>query len=233
MDDISPLIAFAGGLLSLLSPCMLPMIPVYIASLSGPEIFESGIAGRRLFVFRHSLSFVVGFSVIFILLGAGAGIAGLSLSSHVELFRQISGSIMIIFGLFMLAAPGISWLNYEKRLAPSQSIRSGYLRSFIIGIIFSLAWTPCVGPVLGGILTLALNSQSGWTGAYLLTIYSIGLGVPFLLIGLVFDSALPWLKRVNRYSKYIYLVSGVLLIAVGILIILNKLSWFSYSFAVQ
>jgi cytochrome c-type biogenesis protein len=228
MDNISPLVAFTGGLLSLFSPCVLPMIPVYIASLCGPEIFQSGVKGHRLSIFFHSLSFVIGFSIVFILLGTGAGAIGLVISSNLILVRRISGSLMILFGLFLLAATRISWLNYEKRLTPTRSVATGYLRSLIIGIIFAVAWTPCVGPVLGGILTLAFNSESAWSGSYLLAFYSLGLGLPFLIIGVLFDSLAPWLKRISRYSSYIYIFSGLLLIAVGILIWLDKLNWFSF-----
>lgn len=228
MDSISPLVAFIGGLLSLLSPCILPIVPVYIASLCGPEIFQKGIGGHRLTIFFHSLSFIMGFSAIFIILGTGAGLVGFSIGSHLLLVHRIAGSLMIIFGLFLLAAPKISWLNYEKRMAPNRSVTSGYLRSLILGILFALAWTPCVGPVLGSILTLAFNSGSGWRGGYLLAFYSLGIGLPFLIIGLALDSLLPWLKRINRYSLYIYTLSGLLLVAAGILILMNRLSWFSF-----
>jgi cytochrome c-type biogenesis protein len=204
------------------------MIPVYIASLCGPETFQSGARGHRLSIFFHSLSFVLGFSIIFILLGTGAGAVGQIISSNLYLVRRISGSLMVLFGLFLLAAPRISWLNYEKRLAPSHSLATGYLRSLIIGIIFAVAWTPCVGPILGGILTLAYNSESAWRGTYLLAFYSAGLALPFLVIGILFDSLSPLLKQIRRYSSYIYIFSGVLLIATGILIWLNKLNWFSY-----
>jgi cytochrome c-type biogenesis protein len=226
MDNLSPLVAFIGGLASLLSPCILPMIPVYIASLSGPEVLQGGAAQRRLPIFLHSLSFIAGFSVVFIVLGSGIGLIGFAISAHQVLVRWISGSLMILLGLFMLAATRINWLNFEKRLSPGQNATGGYLRSFVIGLIFALAWTPCVGPVLGGILTLALNSGSGWQGGYLLAFYSLGVGLPFLVIGLAFDSLAPWLKRINRYSGYIYIFSGLLLIVIGILILINKLSWF-------
>jgi len=227
MDGLSPLVAFIGGLLSLLSPCILPVIPVYIASLSGPEIFRDGIRGHRLTVFFHSLSFIIGFSGVFMMMGAGAGLIGFTISPYLSLVRWISGSLLIVFGLFMLAAPRISWLNYEKRLNPDISITSGYLRSFVIGIIFALAWTPCVGPVLGGILSLALNSESAWQGSFLLAFYSLGLALPFLIIGVAFDSSRSLLKRIYRHSAYIYIVSGILLITVGILILIDRLSWFS------
>ncbi len=229
MDGISPWVALTGGLVSLLSPCILPMIPVYFASLAGPEISQNGISGHRLSIFIHSLSFIAGFSIIFILMGAGAGLIGFTVRSQISLVRLISGSLMILFGLFMLAAIKIPWLNYEKRLQARGSLASGYLRSFILGVLFTPVWTPCAGPVLGSIATLALDSGSGWQGGYLLAFYSLGIGIPFLIFGLAYNSVLPWLKRINRYSTYIYIFSGVLLVALGILIIINKLTWISLS----
>jgi cytochrome c-type biogenesis protein len=121
----------------------------------------------------------------------------------------------------------VPWLNYERRLAPSLGTTIGYLRSFLTGGIFSLAWTPCVGPILGSVLTLALGSETAWQGAYLLAIYSLGLGLPFLIIGAAFGSITPLLRRINRYSNWIYIISGLLLITIGILILTNKLVWFS------
>jgi len=225
MEHVSLLIAFTAGLLSFLSPCVLPLVPVYLASLCGPEIFDAKVSRRRFPVFLHSFSFVIGFSIVFTILGAGAGLAGFIISSHLALIRQIAGILLIAFGFFLLAALKIPWLNYEKRLAPSQSTATGYLRSFLTGAIFTLAWTPCVGPILGSILTLALGSGTAWLGAHLLAIYSLGLGAPFLVIGAAFDFFTPFLKRIYRYSTAIYIFSGILLIAVGILILTNNLVW--------
>jgi len=226
MEEISFLVAFSAGLLSFLSPCVLPLVPVYLASLVGPEIFVTGAYKSRISLFLHSLSFVIGFSVVFTILGAGAGLVGFAISAHLVVIRQIAGSLLIVFGSFILAALKVPWLNFEKRLTPSQSVTTGYLRSFLTGSIFCLAWTPCVGPILGGVLTLALGSETAWQGAYLLAIYSLGLGLPFLLIGAAFDSITPLLKHAHRYSTAIYIISGLLLIAVGILILTNRLVWF-------
>ena len=226
MEEISFLIAFSAGLLSFLSPCVLPLVPVYLASLAGPEIFDAKATRKRMPLFLHSLSFVIGFSIVFTILGAGVGLVGFAISAHLVIMRQIAGSLLIVFGLFILAALKVPWLNFEKHLAPSQSVTTGYLRSFLTGGIFSLAWTPCVGPILGGILTLALGSETAWQGAYLLAIYSLGLGLPFLIMGIAFDSITPLLKRIRRYSTAIYIISGLLLIATGILILTNRLVWF-------
>ena len=219
-------ISLVAGLASFLSPCVLPLAPVYLASLVGPEIFDDSTKRRRLPIFLHSLSFVVGFSVIFSLWGAGAGLVGFAINPNSVVIRLIAGSLLIVFGLFMLVALKVPWLNYEKRLTPSLGKTGGYMRSFLTGSIFCFAWTPCVGPILGGVLTLALDSATAWHGAYLLATYSLGLGLPFLVIGAAFAAVTPLLKRVNRYSSWIYIISGLLLIAIGILILTNRLVWF-------
>jgi cytochrome c-type biogenesis protein len=215
-------------LVSLLSPCTLPMIPVYLASLSGPEILSEGIRIHLMSIFFHSLTFVIGFSLIFVILGGGAGLIGSTISSHLLLVHHIAGGLLILFGLLMIASLKVSWLNYEKRLATPKSVASGYARSFLIGIIFTLAWTPCAGPVLGSILTLAFNSELTWRGSYLLGFYSLGIALPLIVIGLAFDSLSPLLKRISRFSVYWYILSGVFLISIGILIVINKLTWFSF-----
>jgi len=227
MPSISIIAAFTAGLLSFLSPCVVPLVPVYLASLVGPEILETKASRRRIPIFLHSLSFVAGFSIIFVTLGAIAGLTGFAINPSSALLNKIAGGLVIAFGLFMLAALKIPWLNYEKRLSPSLGSTTGYLRSLLTGAIFSLAWTPCVGPILGGILTLALGSETAWHGAYLLAIYSLGLGLPFLIIGAAFDSISPLLRRIHRYSNLIYIISGLLLIAIGALILTNSLTWFS------
>jgi len=219
------LVAFGAGLLSFLSPCVLPLVPVYLGTVCGPEILEPGAEKKRLPLFFHSLSFVVGFSLVFIILGASVGLLGFTLNFDMALTQYIAGGLLIAFGIFLLASLKIPWLNYERRLTPSTGATTGYLRSLIIGAIFSLAWTPCVGPVLGGILTLAWSSETAWQGACLLAIYSLGLGLPFLIIGAAFDSVRPLLRRIHRYSTWSYIISGLLLIAIGILILTGNLSW--------
>ena len=226
MEHISLWVALGAGLASFLSPCVLPLVPVYLASLAGPEIFDTTAARRRAHIFYHSLIFVVGFTLVFTVMGVGAGLAGFVISSHLALIGKIAGSLLIVFGLLMLAALKIPRLNYEKRLTLPLGTTTGYLRSLLIGAIFSLAWTPCVGPILGGILVLAWSSETAWHGGYLLATYSLGLGLPFLAIGATFDSITPFLKRIYRYSNWIYIISGLLLIIIGILILTNNLTWF-------
>ncbi|MBU2535337.1 MAG: cytochrome c biogenesis protein CcdA [Chloroflexi bacterium] len=224
---MSVAVAFTAGLLSFLSPCVLPLVPVYFASLVGPELLDKKGSGLRLPTFLHSLSFVLGFSLVFTTMGAIAGLTAFAINPSLALLNKISGSFLIAFGVFLLAALKIPWLNYEKRLNPSLGNTTGYLRSFLIGASFSLAWTACVGPILGAILTVALNTGTAWHGACLLAIYSLGLGLPFLVIGLAFDSLSPVLKRIQRYTGIIHVISGLLLIIIGILVLTDKVRWFS------
>jgi len=227
MDNISVLIAFGGGVLSFLSPCVLPLVPVYLASIAGSQIFDEGVSKRRLPLFLHSLTFVVGFSLVFAALGAIAGLTAFAINPSLAVLNKIAGSLLVTFGLLMLLALKVPWLNFEKRLDASRVKATGYTRSFVIGAAFSLAWTGCATPILGGILALALNTATAWQGASLLAIYSMGLGVPFLVMGIAFDYVAPLLKRLNRYSRAINIVSGLLLIIVGILVLMNRLSWVS------
>jgi cytochrome c-type biogenesis protein len=226
VENISVLVAFGGGLLSFLSPCVLPLVPVYLASIAGADVF-TGAGRMRVPLFFHSLNFVIGFSLVFVALGAIAGLTGFAINPSTVFLNRLSGSLLIAFGAFMLAALKLPWLNYEKRLNAPVTSKTGYLRSFFIGAVFSMAWTACVGPVLGGILAIALNTATAWRGAYLLAFYSLGLGLPFLLLGVAFDFMLPLLKRIQRYSRLITVASGILLILIGVLTLTNNIHWFS------
>jgi cytochrome c-type biogenesis protein len=224
-ENVSLLVAFGGGLLSFLSPCVLPMVPVYLATLNGPGVLEG--KGAPVPAFLHSLGFVLGFSVVFIVLGAIFGLTGYAVNPDYPLLRTIAGWLLIAFGVFLLAATRVPWLNFERRLAPSLGSKAGYLRSFAIGGVFSLSWTACIGPILGSILTIASTRATAWQGAYLLGVYSLGLGLPFLVVGAAYDSVLPVLKRLQRYTGIIHVVSGFLLIAVGVLVLTGTVNWIS------
>ncbi len=221
---MSPLVALGAGLLSFLSPCVLPLAPVYLASLYGPEIFDAS-RRARLPVFLHALSFVAGFFVVFVALGVAAGLTGFAIGPGTTAVRMISGALMVAFGAFILLALKVPWLNYEARLAPSRRTTTGYLRSFLTGAVFTLAWTPCISPVLGSIIMLSMSEGTAWQGGYLLGVYAIGLGLPFLAIGVAFDAISPLLRRINRYSVWISVVSAALIIAMGVLTLTNHLTW--------
>lgn len=219
MPDYSVHVAFGAGLLSFVSPCVLPLVPVYLANLAGPSALSPDAKRRPILL--HSVSFVAGFSAVFIGLGTSAGLLGAAFPT--DLLSTIGGVILIVFGVFVIAATWVPWLNYEKHLRSSFGQGSGYLRSFVVGGAFSLGWTPCVGPVLGGILTMASASQTAWKGAYLLTAYSLGLGLPFIAVGLALGTALPTLRWVRRRSNIIAPLSAILLIAVGVLMLTDNL----------
>jgi cytochrome c-type biogenesis protein len=225
MTQIPYIVAFSGGLLSFFSPCVLPLVPAYLANLAGVTAIDPQTRKSYLPALFHSLSFVLGFSLIFIGLGASVGLIGTTIAAHSTLLRQIAGGLIIAFGIFLIASFKLPWLNYEKRLKTTTSSNPGYLRSIGIGAAFALGWTPCIGPILGAILTLAWSSQTVAEGAILLTIYSLGLGIPFIILGLVWGAIMPLWKSINRYLGVISIVSGVLLIIVGILILTGNLAW--------
>jgi len=227
MNDISYALAFSGGLLSFFSPCVLPLVPAYLANLAGVTAIDPNSRKSFLPALFHSVAFVLGFSIIFIGLGASVGLIGNTITAHSILLRYIAGSLIIAFGIFLIAAYKLPWLNYEKRLKTTASGNPGYFRSVGIGAAFALGWTPCIGPILGAILMIAINSQTVGQGALLLAIYSLGLGIPFIVIGLAWGAIMPLWKSINRYLGIISIVSGVLLIVVGILMLTGNLAWFS------
>ncbi len=219
MPDYSLPVAFGAGILSFLSPCVLPLVPIYLANLGGAVSLSGEV--KRWIILAHAVCFVAGFSVIFILVGASVGLIGAILPANV--LRNVGGAVLIVFGLFMLAATWVPWLNYEMRLGGRLGGSTGYVRSGLLGAAFALGWTPCVGPILGGILTLAAASQTAWNGVYLLAVYSLGLGVPFIAVGLALGAALPVVRWLRRWSGVVSIVSGILLIIVGILMLTNTL----------
>jgi cytochrome c-type biogenesis protein len=231
--QVTILLAFTSGLLAFFSACILPLIPVFLASMAGPEIFEEKSKRRHLPLFWYSLSFVIGFTLVFTLFGAGSGLIGAALQSHLDLIRKISGALLTAFGVFMLASLKIPWLNYSKHINLPVPGGNGYVRAFIMGAVFPVAWVPCTSWTLGGILLLAGTSQTAWNGALLLAVYSLGLGLPFLILGAAFDTVKPLLKKVGRYSTWFFLISGLLLIVVGILVLTNQLFWFQSWFQSQ
>jgi cytochrome c-type biogenesis protein len=228
MDNVTVWAAFVAGIASFITPCVLPMVPVYLASLAGPEILE-GRSSSRWPLFLHALSFVLGMGLVFTLTGALVGLVGININPNSQAVQKISGGLLIFFGLVMLAAGFIPWLNFEKRLSPKAGQSSSYIRSFIVGASFTIAWSPCYGPILGSVLTIAGTSETAGKGALLLAVYSLGLGLPFLLIGAFFSTLTPLLKRIGRFSRWIYFASGALLVIAGILILLGKISFLYFN----
>jgi len=221
-EPISLALAFGAGMLAFLSPCILPLVPVYVAQLTGTTLQTpaNSISWRSFF---HALTFVLGFSAVFVTLGAAVGLLGSVATDLIPLLRQLSGILLVIMGLHLIGVFRIPFLYRELRLDVDLPPRVGYLRSAAMGAAFSIGWTPCVGPVLGGILGLAYTSQTVLQGTALLAAFSLGLGVPFLAVGLALSTVSGWLKRLHRFLPAISVVSGVLLIAIGILIFTDKL----------
>jgi len=227
LSDITYWTAIGAGLLSFFSPCVLPLVPAYIANLAGASAIDSNEKRKIWPTLLHSIAFVLGFSVLFILMGASAGLIGSAITAYAETLRIVSGIVVIIFGIFLIAAYKIPWLNYEKRLHLQGARDPGYLRSMLIGSAFAVGWTPCIGPILGSILFIASYTQETTKGALLLAAYSLGMGIPFLLIGLAWSYIMPFWKGLNRHLALISIISGALLIIVGILILTGQLTWLS------
>jgi cytochrome c-type biogenesis protein len=249
----APLIAFLAGLLSFVSPCVLPLVPVYLAQLAGTAASMGVSPHARRVTFLHAVSFVLGFSLIFIALGASLGLIGAGMREHQRLLAQVAGVLIIVMGLHLTGIVRIPWLYRTFTVplpvtatagahAPAGRSSSGvavapppvrpvdFGRSALVGAGFALGWTPCIGPVLGSILGFAAAQGTVAKGALLLVFYSAGLGVPFLVAGMAVGSVTAYLKRLNRFLPAIEIASGVLLIIAGILLFTNKLTIFNQYF---
>jgi cytochrome c-type biogenesis protein len=209
-------VAFAAGLLSFLSPCVLPLVPSYIGFLTGMTLPE--MSGRRRVALLHALFFVAGFSLVFILLGASATALGRALNYYQIWLQRLGGLLIIGFGLVSLGVVKLDLLTQERRLHVERK-PVGYLGSTLVGMAFAAGWTPCIGPVLGAILGLAATSTDVTRGMVLLAVYSAGLAVPFLVAAVAVESFLGWFQRFRRYLPWVMRISGVLLVFVGILLL--------------
>ena len=222
ITDITFLGAFTGGIISFASPCVLPLVPVYLANIAGPAVFTPGLTNRRHILF-HTISFIIGFSLVYTPLGAVLGLLGAAAPQGV--LEKVSGALLITFGVFLIAATKVPWLNYEKRLDFTRAKGSGYLRSLLLGVIFSLGWIPCTSPILGSIAAVAAGTQTAWRGAYLLLAYCLGLGLPFIAVGLAWESASRYIRWISRHAFVISMVAAVLLISIGILMLTGYLEY--------
>jgi len=227
ISDVTYWTAFIAGLLSFFSPCVLPLVPAYLANLAGTSAIEVGASRRVWPTLLHSVAFVLGFSILFILMGASAGLIGASVIAYSDTLRIVSGIVVIVFGVFLIAAYKIPWLNYEKRMHLKSASSPGYIRSLLIGAAFAVGWTPCIGPILGSILFIASYTGETIKGAALLAVYSLGMGIPFLIIGLAWSYIVPFWSGITRHLGLISIISGVLLIIVGILMLTGQLAWLS------
>ena len=211
-------VAFVAGLLSFLSPCVLPLVPSYVGFLTGMSLPE--MTSRRRIAVAHALCFVIGFSLIFVLLGASATALGRALKYYQVWLTRAGGVLIIIFGLYMLGVFNISLFARERRVHIADK-PVGYLGTLLVGIAFGAGWTPCIGPILGSILTYTASSADMQRGLWLLLAYSLGLAVPFLLSAVAVERFLDVFARMKRQMGWITRTSGVLMIAVGILMVTN------------
>lgn len=217
--------AFAAGIVSFLSPCVLPLIPAYLSFMTGLTIAElSGRRGGSARVMVPAVLFVLGFSLVFVGLGISATVLGQFLVQYRGIAEKVGGVLVMAFGLLMLGIIKVPWLYGEARADMAASRRFGRAAALVMGMSFAAGWTPCVGPILGAILGLAAG-QTGdiGRGALLLLAYSAGLGVPFLLVALLFERVRPLLGWLNRHAVTVNRVAGVLLIIVGALIVTGRL----------
>jgi cytochrome c-type biogenesis protein len=212
-------VAFAAGMLSFLSPCVLPLVPSYIGFLTGMSLPE--VRGRRRVALGHALLFVLGFSLVFVLLGASATALGRALNYYQQWLQRIGGILIIGFGFVCLGVIRVGFLDQERRLRMEHK-PVGYLGSALVGMAFAAGWTPCIGPVLGGILGLAATSSDLTRGTLLLAAYSAGLAVPFLLAAVALESFLEWFQRFRRYLPWVMRLSGALLVFVGLLMVTGE-----------
>jgi cytochrome c-type biogenesis protein len=212
-------VAFVAGVLSFLSPCVLPLVPSYIGFLTGMTLPEIGT--RRRAALLHALLFVLGFSLVFILLGATATALGRALGYYQVWLQRAGGVLIILFGLVCLGVLSARPLLSEHRMQLEQK-PLGYLGSAVVGMAFAAGWTPCIGPVLGGILGLAATSTDVTRGMLLLAVYSAGLALPFLLAAIAVESFLGWFQRFRRFLPWVMRLSGLLLILVGGLLVTGQ-----------
>ena len=216
---IELLVALGAGLLSFLSPCVLPLIPGYISYISGQSLQE--VLNSKKLNFFPLILFCLGFSTVFIILGASASLLGQTLLQNSEILRILAGLIIIIFSLQLLGLINIPYLNFEKRIDAKES--RGILFPYIIGLAFGFGWTPCIGPILGSILTLAAIEETLNKAVILLSLYSIGLAIPFIISGILIQKFLIFSKNFKKNINLVSKIGGIILLLTGILILTNQL----------
>lgn len=226
MADPTIIVALLAGLSSFIAPCILPMIPAFLAHISGTTVTELGskngtvLSINRANIILNTIFFVLGFSVVFSILGVIINsVLSSAANEFTESLNMVAGIIIVAFGIFLLLSTKIRSLNVEKKFFPKNS-KSSYPMSFVFGLVFAVGWTPCVGPILGTILTLAATTPS--ISFSLLLAYSFGLGIPFILIGIFFSRAVKIIRSMAKHLKYYNVILGAFIIVLGILVFTNQ-----------
>ena len=224
-DQVTLLAAFAAGFLSFVSPCVLPLIPGYVSFVSGLTLEEmrgdTAVTNARRQVLIASLWFVLGFSLVFIALGATASVIGKVILKNQPILSKVAGAILVVLGLHTMGVFRLRFLESEKRVH-TQSKPRGPLGAVLVGVAFAFGWTPCIGPILGGILTIAGSRETVAEGVQLLAVYSMGLGIPFLLTAMAINQFFAASARIRKYYHAIEIISGALIVVIGLLIFFNQ-----------
>ena len=230
MPDVSIYMAFAAGLISFLSPCVLPLVPGYISFISGVSFAEMRekeesmplLSKEKRIILYNSIFFITGFSMIFILLGATATWIGTVISSKISILTKLAGLVIIFFGIYMMGFIRPRFLYKEARFQIKDR-RFGYVGALLIGAAFAFGWTPCIGPILAGILTYAGTLKNVNQGVFLLLIYSLGLGIPFLVTAIGINQFWRFFNRIKKYIRLLEVTSGAIMVILGFMIFTNKL----------
>jgi cytochrome c-type biogenesis protein len=225
--DLSLLVAFGAGVLSFVSPCVLPLVPAYVGMLAGATVSAGRVSPARTML--HAVAFVTGFGAVFVGLGASVGLVGFAFQDVVRslAFRVVAGGALVVLGLHGAGIVRIPALMRDVRVRFNPAGKLGIAPSFLVGAAFAAGWTPCIGPILGTILLYAGTAGTVGQGALLLAAYSLGLGVPFLLAGYALESATLVMRRVNRQARAVELASGALIAAMGLVVMSGGLTWFA------
>lgn len=228
---LTALIAFGAGIASFLSPCVLPLVPAYIGHLAGTSVSEERDTEATLRTVAHAAFFVLGFSAVFVILWASIGLVGWAIQGYTFYLRYIGGAILVILGLHVAGIFRLRWLNRERRVYVDRSRPRSFFTSWLVGITFAAGWTPCIGPILAGIIALATTRDTVGQGSLLLALYSAGLGIPFLLTAIGLSRAVPILRWMNRHAHTVEVVSGGLLIVIGVMLFTNTFALLNAYFA--
>jgi cytochrome c-type biogenesis protein len=232
-QQIGLVAAFVAGVASFISPCVLPLVPAYLSFMSGVSLADLRGAEHRTrhlrSVFLSSLAFVLGFSLVFVALGASASAIGKQLLAATPVIGRVAGVLIVILGVHMTGLVRIPFLEYERRFQASGG--AGLATSFVMGLAFAFGWTPCIGPILAVILAQAASAETVGRGILLLAVYSAGLGLPFLLAGLFLNAFYAFFSRMQRHFHLVEVVAGCILIGVGLLLVFNQFGRLAYWFA--
>ncbi len=222
-QNVTILVAFAAGVLSFVSPCVLPLVPVYLAHMADVSVEGRAIAHGRLWPALHATVFVLGFTLVFVAFWASIGLVGYALRDNAHYLRQAGGAVLVFMGFHLAGVINLGFLNQDHVFSGKLGQRSGFVRSFSLGLIFAAGWTPCIGPVLGAIIGLATFDGESARGTLLLVSYSLGLGVPFIAAAVAVDAITQPLKRARLLRVGVPVVSGVLVAGIGVLMLTNTL----------